>query len=328
MPSCIYCRESSPSNFPKEHVIPEAFGRFHDNLTLTCVCGKCNTFFNQNLELFLARDSVEALLRVRYGLKPKSGKRNLGRKRLTIRVTSPGDWHGARVIAERNEVGDEIKVWPLLQVGFQKAGESGREWFLESELDQTDNWERYRVDANTHIVGRPEAEVRRLVDKLRNLGITFKHQYPLENHGQFVKVYADSILDDAIYRCTAKIAFNFLAYLKGPDFCLLSDFDPIRSYIRHGHKIAEPAVIVTVNPILLGDSPTYRQTNGHVIIVDWNKSNEGIVCSFSLFNHLTYHINFCSRFSGVWHPLGEGRHFDLGTQRISEVRPVSRSLLI
>src|SRR5579859_6371288 len=79
MVSCVYCRASSDAQFPKEHVVPEAFGRFYDNLTLASVCGACNTFFNRNLELFLARDSVEALLRGRYGLKAKSGKRNLTR---------------------------------------------------------------------------------------------------------------------------------------------------------------------------------------------------------------------------------------------------------
>ncbi len=328
MASCIYCRASSDAEFPKEHVVPEAFGRFYDNLTLACVCGACNTFFNRNLELFLARDSVEALLRVRYGLRAKSGKRNLGRARLTIRVISPGDWCGARVVAERNEPGNEIKVWPLPQVGFRKLGESEREWFLESELEHTHRWERYRVDAETHIVGRPAATVRRLAEKLQGLGVVFKRQDALENHGKFVQVFADSILDEAIFRCVAKIAFNFLAHLKGAEFTLRPDFDPIRHYIRHGIRTAEPFVLVTDKPILLGDSSRYRQTNGHLIIVDWNSTNQGIVCYLSLFNHLTYHINLCSHFTGLWHPLGDGRHFDLATLSISEVRPVSKALLI
>lgn len=46
--------------------MPKAFGRFHDNLILRCVCEGCNSFFVEELELFLTRDSVEALLRVRY----------------------------------------------------------------------------------------------------------------------------------------------------------------------------------------------------------------------------------------------------------------------
>src|SRR5271170_7060962 len=76
--TCTYCRAVAIEPFPKEHVVPRAFGRFCDNLTLKCVCGKCNSFFNQELKLLLTRDSVEALLRVRYGLRRKSGHRKPG----------------------------------------------------------------------------------------------------------------------------------------------------------------------------------------------------------------------------------------------------------
>jgi hypothetical protein len=66
MSTCIYCRQIGSRRFPRERVVPKAFGHFHDNLTPRCVCQGCNGFF---AELFLTRDSVEALLRVRYGLK-------------------------------------------------------------------------------------------------------------------------------------------------------------------------------------------------------------------------------------------------------------------
>jgi hypothetical protein len=184
MPTCIYCRITSDVSFPKEHVVPRAFGRFHGNLTLPCVCGPCNKFFNGELELFLTRDSVEALLRVRYGLKTKSTKRRLGQNRLTIRVISPGDWYGARIHAERDDAGNEIKAQPLPQVGFRKFGETERRWFSEEQLDQTREWERFRTDADTHIVGKPESVVQRLVDKLLKLGIVFKMRGEFEKHGR------------------------------------------------------------------------------------------------------------------------------------------------
>jgi len=92
MTTCIYCR-SSGELFPKEHVVPKAFGRFRDNLTLDCVCGACNTFFNRELELFLTRDSVEAILRVRYGVSTSSGRRKLGKSRLVAVQFSPSAVH-------------------------------------------------------------------------------------------------------------------------------------------------------------------------------------------------------------------------------------------
>jgi hypothetical protein len=57
---CIYCNAIEPLDFPKEHVVPKAFGRFRNSLTLDCVCDECNTFFGRELEVFLTRDSVEA----------------------------------------------------------------------------------------------------------------------------------------------------------------------------------------------------------------------------------------------------------------------------
>lgn len=234
MSTCIYCRRSDGRKFPKEHVVPKAFGRFHDNLTLDCVCGTYNEFFNKELELFLTRDSVEAMLRVRYGLKTKSGRRKLGANRLVVKVISPGDWYGARLSIERDGAGNGTKAEPLPQVAFRKFGESDWKWFLEQELDETKDWERYRTDAETKIVGKPDAVVQRLSDKLIRLGIVFKKRGDFENHGGQVEVFAESILDDIIFRGVAKIAFNFLAYLRGPDFALRSDFDAIRDYIRLG----------------------------------------------------------------------------------------------
>ena len=318
----MYCRVTSDEGFPREHVVPKAFGRFRENLTLDCVCGACNEFFNKELELFLTRDSVEAMLRVRYGLKTRSGRRKLGTNRLVVKVTSPGDWYGARLSIERNETGTDIKAEPFPQVAFRKFGESDWKWFLEEELAETKDWERFRTDAETKIVGKPDAVVQRLSNKLIRLGIVFKKRGDFEKHGGQVQVFAESILDDIIFRGVAKIAFNFLAHLKGGDFALRSDFDAIRNYVRLGVRPSPLPVVVTKIPILHGDDSLYRQTNGHVIVLDWDKVNQGIVCLLSLFNHLTYHVNLCWQYSGVWHPLGSGRHFDLGTLTISEVRGI------
>jgi len=323
MRACIYCRADSTVAFPKEHVVPKAFGKFRENLTLDCVCGVCNDFFNRELELFLTRDSVEAMLRVRYGLKTKSGRRKLGKSRLVVKVISPGDWYGARLSLERDEGGTEAKAEPVPQVAFRKFGESDWRWFLEEELDQTREWERYRTEAETKIVGKPDAVIQRLADKLIQMGIVFKKRGEFEKHGGQVQVFGEGILDDIIFRGVAKIAFNFLAHQKRQHFALRSDFDTVRDYIRLGVRPSQPPVIVTKMPILRGDDAFYRQTNGHVIVLDWDRMNQGIVCLVSLFNHLTYHVNLCWSYSGLWHPLTGGRHFDLETLTINEVRGVS-----
>src|SRR5579871_5991273 len=102
---CIYCGEIATRRFPKDHVVPRAFGHFKDNLTLDCVCGPCNAYFGRNLELFLAQDSIEGFLRVRCGLVAKSGRKQIGRSRLKCSVTSSGECYGARITTERDAVG-------------------------------------------------------------------------------------------------------------------------------------------------------------------------------------------------------------------------------
>jgi HNH endonuclease len=322
MTTCIYCRNSSAKRFPREHLVPKAFGRFTDNLTLDCVCGPCNSFFDRELELFLTRDTVEAILRVRYGLRTKSGRRKLGSSRLVVRVISSGDWYGARIGVERNATGTALTGEPLPQVAFRKSGEAEWRWFLEEELDQTKDWERYRTNAETKIVGKPDGAVQHLMDRLVQLGIVFKKRGTFEKHGGQAEVFAEAILDDIILRGVAKIALNLLAHLKGADFALRSDFDPIRNFIRRGAKPRQTPVIVTRFPILRGDDAFYRQTNGHLVVLDWDEANLGIVCLVSLFNHLTYHVVLCPAYSGIWHPLSGGRHFDLQTLTISEVRGI------
>lgn len=154
--------------------------------------------------------------------------------------------------------------------------------FSEKELDRTQDWERYRVNADTKIVGKPDAAIERLSDKLIQLGVVSRKRGDFEKHGGQVQVFAEAILDDIMFRGMAKIAVNFLAHLKGTEFILRPDFDAIRDYVRLGVRPALPPVIITKIPILHGDDAFYRQTNGHVIVLSWNKENEGMVCLVSL----------------------------------------------
>jgi hypothetical protein len=53
---CIYCLQKKPDGeFNAEHVVPQSFGRFEDNLVLDCVCKECNDYFGGTLDLKLGR---------------------------------------------------------------------------------------------------------------------------------------------------------------------------------------------------------------------------------------------------------------------------------
>ena len=54
---CIYCRQTKDeSAYSKvEHVLPQSFGRFRNNLTLArMVSDECNQFFGNHLEIHRA----------------------------------------------------------------------------------------------------------------------------------------------------------------------------------------------------------------------------------------------------------------------------------
>jgi len=63
--SCIYCKQNDPQKFKGvEHVIPQAFGTFGPATpTLNCVCDECNGHFGKNLDQYLARETVEGVIR-------------------------------------------------------------------------------------------------------------------------------------------------------------------------------------------------------------------------------------------------------------------------
>ncbi|HYB61885.1 MAG TPA: HNH endonuclease [Methylomirabilota bacterium] len=319
MAICIYCRTTG-TRFPKEHVIPKAFGRFRHNLTLACVCGQCNATFGKDLELALTRDTIEALQRILLGIKSKNRSRRIGKARLDVRVTAAGDWYGARVAVWRDESDGSVKAEPLPQVAFRKNGETEWHWFLEEDLNEPQRWERFRVDAETKIVGQPAEVIERILQKLTEGGLIFKKRGDFELHRGDVPVYAERSLDEPILRAVTKIAFNFLAYVTDTDFALRSDFDPVRDYVCLGKRPPFAPVLISRTPILFDESRFYRQTNGHIVILDWNRANTGIVCLLSLFNQLTYHVALCPNYSALWHPISAGRHFDLDTQTISEIR--------
>src|SRR5256885_3172149 len=98
MATCVYCRETDPPRgFNKEHVIPEALGSFRNGLTLADseVCWNCNQHFGDTLDLFLTRDSAEALLRFRHRLKDPADMRGMFKRRVRARVPLDGSkWGG------------------------------------------------------------------------------------------------------------------------------------------------------------------------------------------------------------------------------------------
>ncbi len=324
--TCIYCK-AQDRPFDREHIIPKAFGTFEQNLVLhDCVCAGCNSYFSRELELHLGRDSAEALLRLRYGLKPVSEARQLLNERVRLRIREQGPWFGARFIRVPDTTGTKLEPERVPQVGFRKKLDGEWVWLSEGELQNPDAVEPYRKNCEIRIAGPSAEALGQLENRLKELGIDFQRQGVLDDpiaNGSSIQAELESRIDEVIFRGIGKIAFNYLAFVRGADFVLRSDFDPFRRFVRYGESPGWLPVYADTMPILHGDTSRWRQTNGHIVVFDWQKGSDGIVAYVSLFNSITYHALLCEKYSGVWHPIASGCHFDIETSTISEVRSIT-----
>jgi hypothetical protein len=136
--TCIYCK-SQNRPFNREHVMPQAFGTFEpQSLVLNdCVCSDCNNYFGRTLEFSLSRDSMEAVLRLRYGMKPATEAKELPYKKLELKVGQPGPWLGATLVLEADATGKGIEPVPMPQVAFKWKSESEWVWFLDRGMDMS-----------------------------------------------------------------------------------------------------------------------------------------------------------------------------------------------
>jgi hypothetical protein len=330
--TCIYCKlQGKP--FHREHVMPQAFGTFEPGSPVLsdCVCADCNNYFGRTLELALSRDSVEALLRLRYGVKPASKANQLPYKKLELKVGEPGPWLGATVVLEADSTGKGIEPIPVPQVAFKWKSESEWAWLLEKEMDANRLASYVGAPTGTldiRVCGPSPVDHARLVEKLKQSGIKFVQQgklaQPLAADGT-VQIEIAAQVDATIFRAIAKIAFNYVAYVHGAAFALRSDFDDLRNYIRYGTAPAwAPVVKPFKNPILANDLPQMRQTNGHLITFNWNIEQMGLLAQVSLFNSVTYHVLFCPKYSGIWsEDMRTGHHFDIESRTVSPLTSIS-----
>src|SRR5579859_2011619 len=157
MRRCIYCLEDKDDGaFNRDHVIPEAFGMFDENLVLSCVCRECNQFFGDGIEMDLGRDSMEGHDRARVGLVEASEFKFLGKRTTTIMEydvdSLPGIGRKGYLIPPKE--GREFDTAPLPEVGFAPTEDGPYEWF---SLDAIPSKEDLRTKGLGNMRTRGEA---------------------------------------------------------------------------------------------------------------------------------------------------------------------------
>src|SRR4029077_14981183 len=220
MPTCIYCqRIDPPCGFTREHIVPEALGLFHtDMVTLTSeVCGECNQWFGDHLDRVFARDSAEAVLRLRYGLKNAAGVKQMFAGRVTFRLPNDGSqWGGVMLKLIAPPEGQEVPAPDLLtpQVGFER---NDRTWdyFLEDEIPPSEELARRFHSAYTGRVAtftESEADETRLRQAISQaIGAHEKRVERLEAFPPFqrksLRTEVNARFDKLLAREVAKIGF-------------------------------------------------------------------------------------------------------------------------
>jgi hypothetical protein len=180
--------------------------------------------------------------------------------------------------------------------------------------------ERFRKDCNTNILGPSQKDVERLRAKLLSFGFIFKEESGFEPQVGLTETFAQSILDDIIFRSVGKIAFNTLAYAMGEEFVLTSQFDTFRDYIRWGKTPSHTLGLARRSNLELGPDGPPTQNGGHTLFLTSSKA-PGIICRVSLFDYLIYEFQLSADYPGVWYPWTAGWRFDVHSLTISEAIP-------
>lgn len=318
---CIYCLQDKTKNaFSKtEHVIPQSFGVFKNNFTLNnTVCDDCNKFFGDQLEIDLARDSIESLIRHDQLLKSPSEFKTIGKRSRRIFRLPDGDFKGAYSYPKYCPEAKKILLYPLPQVGFLKGKE--REYFLLDKIPDKDylikNFNMQHPQAIFILGCDPAIADKILIDK----GITVKNcrqpDFPPDNRIVDVLCKVEGVIDQTLMRAVAKIGFNYLTYWQGSEFVLHKDFDIIRNFILTGKEVDYPLVRIEQGSIL-GDEPIEgKRRSGHIVTIDWANDGVSIIAQVSLMNWMKYVICLARNFTGERRDLKKGHFFNFPDKSI------------
>lgn len=314
---CIYCLEDKDSSlFSKvEHIIPQSFGSFKDNLTLKdIVCDHCNQFFGDKLEVDLARDTLEGMSRCDHKIKKPSEFKSIGkRSRLKINLLEE-PFKGAHAYRDYSKEEGRVLLKPLPQVGFLKRSSSEYEYFLLDKIPHKDSLgkDKYNLDDQEGILilgCKIEVAAKLLEEKGFILKIRGEKECSETSSKDWLCELTAEV-DPTIFRGIAKIGFNYLLYWQGHSFVIHKDFDPIRNYILKGERASYPLGRIVDKPILGDESIVGKRRLGHIVTINWADDKVSILAQVSLFNWMTYCICLAKEFTGEHKDIKKGNFFD------------------
>jgi hypothetical protein len=249
--TCIYCRTQDQTRFKGvEHVVPQSFGRFgSETPTLQCVCDDCNGEFGKTLDAYLARETVEGVVRYNHGILSTEAR---PQKHLHIAlddVPEAGQFAGMKVAIDGSK-GELMPPLAQFQILNQKTGRT--ETYFKKQIEglslPEDQYGRPgdRSESGTWkcaIFGVSKADHDEIVEALRANGIAFVPGEPFEaptsaagENQTFEPISLPVVITGEVTlthrRAHAKILMNFIAKYLGMDEALKPHWDFLRDFAR------------------------------------------------------------------------------------------------
>lgn len=315
-------------------MLSQCFGTFKpNNLILNkMVCDDCNQYFGNNLELILGRDTIEGIVRYRHGKKPKKQYKH---KRLKFRIRE-GESAGMIITPlSSSENNGGIDNDPVAQIAILNSLSGKYDYFDPDDMPHIEEIKKQGLETQNlriKLIFKSEDEKEILKKCLREKGYQLNnHELPMdwpESVKNETNTQADviSTIDRIVARGFCKIAFNYLAHIQGQQFCLSPNFNRIRDFIRNDQgNSSEFFFIDQPQNLYINRQSNARGNDGHFIILEWN--NMALQVRLRLFNVMTYIIQFCAHYQGLWVPINSGHYFNMKSRKISTLHPVRRELI-
>lgn len=317
--TCIYCKETnSASDFGREHVLPEAFGKFRDTLVLhDAVCRECNQYFGNTLDNRLARGSMQGAIRYFRGIKTLKKFRDVDRERVKLSARAPGQANLRQAEFVETPEGEGLIFTPgITYVSIS----SNKEQFVSLEALERGDWNKSDDIDRQHLVILSYSDVHILeriqqaLAKLK-LGVEILDTIDETKAGQRVLVVVDAVMEDILlYRAIAKIAFNYLAYKMSRDFALKPIFDRTRAFIRQD---SEATILVKKIPPMkiFGDREEAARRRGHIVAIELAADGTTISGFVEFFGVMTYKVTL-GKFGQLAIPISAGHYFDITSKQV------------
>jgi hypothetical protein len=310
-------QDKTPSEFNREHVLNQAFGRFETNLVLRCVCKSCNQELGDTVDLVLGRDSMEGYDRVPAGVRSASEFRSMGRKGMTrIEFAKDGPLRGALGYAIPSQTGEGIGSTVLPCIGFSLTEDGDPQWFpLDAIPPKAELGALLGIQPGERLYMRTEGEESQesIRNALKRAGLDIlSHEWTGKRAPYQGIVTGETVfkLERPHFRALTKIALNYLAAVAGAGVALLPAFDGARRFTRFDE-----------GPRIVDVPKRYQKSPRRCHYVCVRTVGDRVVAHVSLLMRVMYYIVTLAP-GGVDAQISSAHLFDLDEKTLTETDPV------